>query len=792
MKKHPVSRREFCANLLLAGALSRPIFAYAGKQEAMREQPDLNPSSGMEPAREIIYTGVSLEFVQLWDQLERIRQAKELALGNLVVLAATFHVGGEAERRHWKARYPELAEEIDKVPLSKDPNIREVGTPAIFPIPEEHLIEEARLCHENGLYFEVAPYVMKCKGEQCTSLFARLSEVGGKYFLGCSMLGEHTSILSMGRPSNWWKTEHGIDPNKMTLQTMHDWFVARDRQAVLEAKNAGAPPMDNVEATAQFRLALEAGVAVPVLELVPFEPLGGLAAVRGAAMAYRSPLWGVCFSFGWYRPPVDLSVPNRARIAYNLFYAGGARLFYDLNYYFHVYSLAEGWFSDDGRPPLRMGEKEFKGFDDPICVAGRQVLQDHYKFVQFHHRPPGGPRVKLAFALGNLDAYVGWVGQSHVWSVGESDWEVGDAEKTWQYFDHLQQDAEPWYTPPLNSYWEDDPIQTIRYGTPPCGQVDIVPVEAPLEVLQKYSCVVFLGWNTMTEDLYEKLKRYVQGGGRLLMSLPQLSMQVERKADLQLIRGGDYGDLFGARIVGRGEDAGAIQFVQPSAFSRYQFPQDARYEEGIRLAKTEVGQARVLAASPEGAPVLLENLAGKGFAYLLTSWGYPGLHLQRFMTDLLRTISNGEQDEITVEGESVFYAVYPKVGDGAENLTTVYLVNRSFYGLPAYGRVGMQGIAVLIEVGPYDMRIVWKGDDLVVSPFDRFVEVEKVEARPRAYTVSLTAEKGIHRIQVACLSREISGVVLDGRKQVLTLDVDNIASFESSMGGKHQMTVQVQ
>src|ERR1700733_2604955 len=117
MKKHPVSRREFCANLLLAGALSRTIFAYAGKQEAMREQPDLNPSSGMEPAREIIYTGEGLEFVQLWDQLERIRQAKELALGNLVVLAATFHVGGEAERRHWKARYPELAEEIDKVPL---------------------------------------------------------------------------------------------------------------------------------------------------------------------------------------------------------------------------------------------------------------------------------------------------------------------------------------------------------------------------------------------------------------------------------------------------------------------------------------------------------------------------------------------------------------------------------------------------------------------------------------------------------------------------------------------------
>ncbi|MBI4582708.1 MAG: hypothetical protein HY717_01550 [Planctomycetes bacterium] len=790
MNDRELSRRDFCkGSLLLAYTASNSTFPKVPAEETGRDALGSEPGRAQALPEEIIYTGVSLEFVQLWDHLERIRQVKELGLGNLVVLAATFHVGStEEEKLRWKKLYPALAEQIDQVPKSKI--LKEVGSPAILPIPKEALIEEVRACREYQLYFGAATYLMNCKGEECASLIAKLAEEGGKYFLTYSVLGEHTSILNAGRPSSIWKAEEGIDPGKMNLQTFHDWFVSRDRKAVLEVKKAGAPFTDNVEATAQFRLALAAGVDIPVLELVPYEPLGGLAAVRGAAKAYGSPFWGVCFAFGWYRPPVDLSVPNRARIAYNLFYAGGARLFYDLNYYFHVYSLGAGWFSDTTRPPARMGEKEYKGFDDPICVAGRKVLQDHYTFVQFHDRPKGGPRVKLGFALGHLDAYTGWINQSHVSGVREPDWEAGDAEKTWQYF-HRLYDVEPWYAPPLKNYWQSDPLQTLKYGTPPCGQVDIVPVEAPLETLQSYSCLVFLGWNTMTEDLYEKLKHYVQAGGRLLMSLPQLSRQVERKADLQLLRGGDYRDLFGARIVGAGERSASVRFVQASAFRPYQLPLGAAYQEGIRLAKIDLGRATVLAATPEGSPVLLENLEGKGFAYLLTTWEYPGLHLPSFMTDLLRTISNGEQDEIAVEGEAVFYAVYGKGGEATEDLSIVYLVNRSYYGLPQYARVAVKGNSVPVQVGGYDMRIVWKGGDLVISPFDKFVKVEKLQPRSGGYTVSMAAEEGDHRLQVASLGREIGSVLLDGKLQVLARDLENTASFENRMGGKHQLTVEV-
>jgi len=723
--------------------------------------------------------------VQLWDQAARIKQIKELGLGNLVVLDATFHLGNDEERRRWKELYPPLAKQIDRIPQTKV--LHDVGSPAILEIPIDMLAAQAQLCRDSSLYFSTR--LIKCEGQLCTDLFARLRAVGGKYFVSRSLFPEHTSVMSEGRPASVWKKE-GIDPAQMNLQTMHDWFVNRDRQGVLDAAKSGVPMTDNVEATAQFRVALQAGVNCPVLELVPYEPIGGLAAVRGSAKAYRSPLWGVCFALGWYRHPVDAVVPDRARIAYNLFYAGGARLFYDLNYYFHIYSLGAGWFTDASRPAARMGEKEYKDFDDPICVAGRKVLQDHYRFVQFHDRPRGGPRVKLGFLLGHLDGYTGWISQSHVWGVKEAAWEAGDAEKTWQYF-HRLYDVEQWYSPPLKGYWQNDPVQTVRHGTPPCGQVDIVPVEAPLEVLQSYSCLIMLGWNTMGAELYDKLKQYVGGGGRLWMSVPQLSSQVERRGELHLIRGGDYEDLFGCRISGAGEQAESVEFVGASAFAAYQFPERASYQEGMQLAKTEAAGASVLATTPQGSPVLLENRVGKGLAYLLTTWGYPGLHLERFLTDVLRTISNGEQDEITVEGDSVFYAVYPPGSPTEEAPLTVYLVNRNPYGIPEYCRIAIRGKPILVRVGGYDLRIIWTQADLVLSPFDRFVKVEKVAARRDGFEVWMVAEKGVHRIQVACLGREIEKVLLNGKAQKLVRDIEGGPSFESWMDGRQRLIVQL-
>ena len=742
------------------------------------------------PPGEVIYTGVSLECVQLWDQAKRIRQTRELGLGNFVAFSPVFHVGNsKKDRDHWKLLYPELADEIDRVPLAK--TLPEKGSPVVFQIPERVLMDLVRLCCENELYFEVPFQWAGATEADRRRVIASIKRAAGEYLLISNVVGETTSMMGAGLPAAVWLEQHGIDVCKADMQTMRDWFVARPHALLEEGRRAGVLDIStSVEATPQDRLAMTAGVRIPIHEGVPSDMAVGLAAARGTARAYSSPVWGACFAMGWHRAPVDDDLPKRVRIAYNLFYAGGCRIFYDLNHFFHVYSAPSGFFTEQSRPPFRRGEKEFRDFDDPVCVAGRKALSDHYRFVKFHRRPKGGPRVRMAVALGNLDPYVASEGQTHVWGVSEPGWEVGDAERTWGLFRRLFE-PEEWYTPPRRYYWQADPVQTVPYGTPPCGQVDVVPIEAPLSVLKSYRVLVFLGWNTMTEEIYAKLRSYVEAGGRLLMSLAQTSAHARRGQSPDPIHGGDLRDLFGVRVDGPGETPEMIRFVRPSASRRYEFPENALYIESAQLARVQLGGATALAESVKGAPVLVENRCGKGYAYLLTTWGYPGLRLESFMTDVLRTISNGEQDEVTVQGELISYAVYPRRPRSSRDLTTVYVVNRSLYGLPQHCRVGVRGSPVPVRVDGHDMRIVWTAGDLLLSPFDRLVRVDQVRTGARRHVVRLVAEKGRHRIQIAGLERGVSGVLLDGKRKVVHRDADGALTIDYHMNGEHELAVEL-
>ena len=73
-----------------------------------------------------------------------------------------------------------------------------------------------------------------------------------------------------------------------------------------------------------------------------------------------------------------------------------------------------------------------------------------------------------------------------------------------------------------------------------------------------------LGWNTADDAQYGRLKSYVEGGGTLFLSLPHLTRNEEREflwnglEPLNLIRDGDYTDLFGVRVAGRGPAVGNV------------------------------------------------------------------------------------------------------------------------------------------------------------------------------------------------------------------------------------------
>ena len=734
-----------------------------------------------------VYCCIPIEFIQPWDQNQAIRQVKELRLCNMIMMQGTFHVGNsEQDRRKWKELFPQLADTIDAIP--RFPERPGHGMCALFDLPMEFRLEQLRLCRELGLkVLSFFPSRLGLSPED----FDRLTEAGQDLVLSECFMGENLSILhatlSLERlrqidaspvgghsESYFVKPREGAgpsifdEPEKLDFRVMHDWFVGRFRRAGEWVRSRWNGRLSAIEASSQMRLAMEAGADVPILELVPSEPLRGLAATRGAARAYGKDLWGVHTAMGYYRAPSDAWTPERLRIAYNLFFAGGASIFSECNMPLRNWGSCSAFFSIRGSPPIRRGELECREFDDPICVRAREVVSEHYRFTQFHQRPAPWPRVRMGYLTGYLDT-----GMERLWFVDRPGFLAPEAARTWRHFDRAF-DSESWYVPPRKYYWQADPAKPLRHGTPPCGQVDIVPIEAPAEALNNYGCLVLLGWNTMTEANYGKLRAYVENGGTLFLSVPHLSTRTRTDRAQEFIRGGDVRDLCGVRILGAGETVEEVYFAQQTRCAPYAFAQGTLYLEEAPLAKLELHGARVLAHPRERGyqPVLLEHPLGKGVVYLLATWEYPGERLDAFLTDILRTLSEGQQGDVAVEGRGVLYSVFDGRMPSGAAYSTVYLVNHDIYGQPSYPRLMVGQGKVPLRVGGCDMRIAWLLEGLVVAPHDRFVKVADARRQGHQWTLTLESApshpgapaEGERLVQIEAPGGSVARVELDGKE----------------------------
>jgi len=208
------------------------------------------------------------------------------------------------------------------------------------------------------------------------------------------------------------------------------------------------------------------------------------------------------------------------------------------------------------------------------------------------------------------------------------------------------------------------------------------------------------------------------------------------------------------------------------------FPKGTLYQEDAALAKLELCGARVLAHPRDtDTPVFLEHKCGRGFVYLLATWDYPGCQLESFVTDILRVIADGEQDEIRLEGTEVEYAVYDGTMPSGQAFSTVYVVNKNIYGQPQIPWLHVRNERIPLRVDGYGMRIVWIIGDLVAAPFDRFLKVTDATRAGDTVTLTLGAEGGPHRIQVAGIDCTPQQLTLNGRQRKPTLDSDGAVTL---------------
>jgi hypothetical protein len=321
-------------------------------------------------------------------------------------------------------------------------------------------------------------------------------------------------------------------------------------------------------------------------------------------------------------------------------------------------------------------KEERQCWDDALTKGKRDMTREFLRFVKTHPRK-GRPMRSIAFFEGRYAApfngFICGTEQDPGYSVwgkfgnNSPEWGHGQPEKCRHLLDVLMPGAS---VQPLRQRF--DKRRFFFSGTP-YGDFDQAPVEASQDYLNQYSLILNLGWNTMIEEDYEKLKNYVAQGGALFTGLPQFSSHVKRDflkdmEDLSLWNNGDLSELCGVKVSGKSgkvykgvwNAAGREKLTIPE-LSR--IPNDSPDEDGpCFLAELELQGAEIVVwDGASGMPLIVRHKYGKGEVYLICAWAYPGHEaLSEAVSVWTAKLAREHRGEIYVEDPSreVFWNVW--------------------------------------------------------------------------------------------------------------------------------------
>ena len=132
--------------------------------------------------------------------------------------------------------------------------------------------------------------------------------------------------------------------------------------------------------------------------------------------------------------------------------------------------------------------------------------------------------------------------QTHRWGQRlNDDFRIGDDERAWRLLDQCYE-KEEWCSRDHNG-------DATFSGNPPLGTVNMVPYDIPLEKLSEYPVAVFLGFNAMDDELYNKLVDYVSDGGVLLMAARHLDTADSPLEGFSPYNDGDWTRLTGLQVL---------------------------------------------------------------------------------------------------------------------------------------------------------------------------------------------------------------------------------------------------
>ena len=505
-----------------------------------------------------------------------------------------------------------------------------------------------------------------------------MKEVAGKYFLG------HV-LLELG--SEFGCAAQGYWPNSNDVEHISDAYNAL-RETVDEYVQAGSlngqVPVTVIEATGLLPYVSE-NTTYPTLEMLCGNPEIMVPLLRASAKASKAPFWATYVADEWYGGVRNLDPlkQHRLRMAYDYSYMNGTSVFTlesgDERLGSHD-TCASQVGDDFGASDIPDLHGPF-GYDHPVVKFHRDVIKEFADFLHTDARPVGGPKVKVAFVMGNLDGYSPWRSGSALWNCyTKKEFGYDTPEFVWRLFDEITTKRN-WAD--VHNFGEVD-----LSGAPAYGTYDIVPATADYEVLSKYDYLIFTGWNTMTPEIYENLKKFVQGGGRLFMTAAHLNTSDRRDGEVKLINDGDVSDLFGCVLDPENSLCTCQGYkFQESIVPELMYPADFYFDPLFAEGYVNYAGVTLKGATPSGRlsmrfeekdidamPTwLTENKLGEGYAVLMTSLDYPstcGYTAYKTVVREMVTASHRQAPIKVYGGDKLRFTVYE--GD------KVYLLNTDF------------------------------------------------------------------------------------------------------------------
>ena len=453
----------------------------------------------------------------------------------------------------------------------------------------------------------------------------------------------------------------GKNLSEVTLSKLADEFISKVKQHVDQRRAAGWGPIMATSCNFYIDYEVLGGAEIPLLEDFAFNHLNMASALsRGLQRQHNLPVWGSHLAHEHYS-----WIPNASKYKFQLLkqamyqkYMTGAKI---------IINESGNWFveatlcMDSPKhefPRVPLGPDELKwgsgmekavpyieearkhydviNYDSPICKAYRKDISDFYDFVKANGTPEGQPESTVALAKGNLDlcyhTYIPNYAVAGAYTLADENpnWFEGAPERGWE----IARKAFFPLKPVLGEY------PNLFLSGSPYGMVDVVSFakdQIDAEFLNaNYKALLFCGWNTSSEKQYGILKRYVENGGTLFIAISHLSTNDTRNYGSygveELVNGGDFSDLCGVKVKGRGKRFYWATAPHGSDELGFSFPRR------FGIMNTSKGDIEITDSDMEtlvvddeiAEPILLRRTLGDGKVYFLNSWNYPGALDQDF------------------------------------------------------------------------------------------------------------------------------------------------------------------